>query len=236
MSQEIQLLLIGALMGFVLSIATTSLFENLKNPKLDIVIKPKATIRQYEDQNMPVKKGQFLQLELWNRPPSRVSALINSVVRLRAALSCSGEIQFYHFEDAAPVFEKPMRMRWAGAPDAVLRIIGGDDGYIVDSSRIEDSYFRTIYPERLETIDVAARFDNDDECYGWTTENMFDKYKWRPQHLRLNQGRYYVGVTVRTEGSQKTAFFQLDNTSSMDNFRLLDITEEDRPKLRGKQT
>lgn len=224
--------LIGVFLGGLLSIVTTLLTEYFKIPKLSIVIRENIPMRIY-GKDKPAQQAKFLQVQLWNKPPNKIQRLINKWVKLKAAMHCHGEIQFYHRDDGSPVFQNPMRLRWAGAEDHVFHQTS--DGKLVevwDVSKISSSYWRTCYPEKVETIDVAVRFDNDTQCYGWTTESMLNNPLWRKPHLRLSSGRYLVKIIIRTELKEISEVFKLENTSSIENFRLLVASKEDRNKIK----
>jgi hypothetical protein len=74
--------------------------------------------------------------------------------------------------------------------------------------------------ERPEPLDIAARFDNDTDCFGWNNENYFSNPPWRNPDRVLHGGQYLVKVTVRAAGQRRDGFFVLNNAGTRTNFRL----------------
>jgi hypothetical protein len=75
-------------------------------------------------------------------------------------------------------------------------------------------------PGETQRLDVAARFDAEDECYGWNNESYFSDPIWRNPEWRLNAGRYLVKVTIISAGDKCIGLFRLINDVSRLDFRL----------------
>jgi hypothetical protein len=89
------------------------------------------------------------------------------------ALQCRATITF-HYRDGQKVFDKAMEGRWSGSPEPnplpIVDPSGRQSQIIVDFSRLILESRIEIYPGQDRTLDVAVRFDSDEECYGWNNE------------------------------------------------------------------
>lgn len=144
-------------------------------------------------------------------------------------MQCYGDVQFYHFEDAAPIFSKPMPIRWGGSDEPLMFQLMPDKSaaLVFDYSKYNSSFYRNCFPGIKEPIDVAVRFDDDIDCFGWTSENYFPDKGWRNPAWKLPKARYLVKITVHSSGKTVSAVFQLENTATRKDFRLLLPTEGD---------
>jgi hypothetical protein len=75
-------------------------------------------------------------------------------------------------------------------------------------------------PGEAQRLDVAARFDAEDECYGWNNESYFSDPVWRNPDWRLNSGRYLVRVTIVSTGDKCVGLFRVINDVSRHDFRI----------------
>jgi hypothetical protein len=167
---------------------------------------------------MPAKTGRFLRVKLFNKP------LPGWVVR-EPAVQCKAAIGFHHL-DNQDVFGRIMEGRWVSTPEPVnlssipgITVVGPpmpmfSFGRMTDASRID------VYPGDTEVLDVAARFDNDAECYGWNNEAYFSDPLWRNPNWKLDHGRYIVEVVVRSSGQTCVGRFRLINDVPRNAFRL----------------
>jgi hypothetical protein len=71
-----------------------------------------------------------------------------------------------------------------------------------------------------EKLDIAARFDQDDVCFGWNNEGYFSKPQWRNPKWRLLPGRYIVKVEVISSGEKTMDLYRLCNDVAINDFRL----------------
>ena len=149
-------------------------------------------------------------------------------------MQCHGDIQFYHLEDGAPILSRHMPIRWASS-DEPLTWQALPDNRVVqlfDPSKYNASFHRSCFPGNNELIDVAVKFDEDEDCFGWTSENYLPDKDWRNPEWKLAKGRYLAKVIVHSSGETASAVFQLDNTTARNNFHLAPATEADINKLR----
>ncbi|HVM72289.1 MAG TPA: hypothetical protein VMT91_11060 [Anaerolineales bacterium] len=206
------------LLGAILSIIITIVVEVQRKPKIRMCIS-KPVDSNYVGH--PAQHARFLGIIVENRSLSRVFRWLAR----NAALQSQGLISFFHL-DGQPVFSSPMMGRWSGSPEPVppISIIG--DNLTINQITIAYDITSTphtkmdIHPGRGEKLDIAARFDQDDVCYGWNNEAYFSTPQWRNSKWRLLQGRYLVRVEITSAGEKTTRLFRLCNDVVIDDFRL----------------
>ncbi len=74
------------------------------------------------------------------------------------------------------VFGRAMAIRWGRSPEPVLiQVSLGESTLLMHNPLVPLLQRMDVHPGDTEIINVAARFDNDDECYGWTNDNYFSE-------------------------------------------------------------
>jgi hypothetical protein len=214
--------IINTLLGAVLAILTTIIIEGFRKPKPRIVI---SKIGQAEYSNRPAKRMRSLYLELVNQPlPKGMRWLSRS-----PALQCHGLITFYHL-DGQNVFGRSMQIRWTNLPDPLPLAITIDNKQwsLFDPAKYNHATRVDVYPGESERFNVASRFDDEDDCYGWCNENLYKEPLWRNPDWRLQTGRYLVKVTIISSGDKTSDLFRLVNDGQMSDFRLEPALPTDR--------
>ncbi len=84
-------------------------------------------------------------------------------------------------------------------------------GLLVDPERIMREPRVDIAPGEASELDVAVRFDNESECYGWNMDSYKSTPPWRNPTWRLAAGRYLVRVQVFSGDQSCTGLFRLIN-------------------------
>lgn len=218
------------ILGAVLSILITIWIEYLRKPKLRF---QKTNISDQDYTKYPEKRpanvARFLSVEIENRP---LSWLVRWLSR-NAALQCHGEINFYHL-DGQNVFGRAMVARWSGTiePVPMIRIAG--DANTIYISNIGSNLSTTrkdLYPGESSSLDIAARFDDDDACYGWNDDAYFSDPSWRNPKWKLLPGRYLVKVELTSAGDKATNYYRLINDTDVTSFRLEPIQSDDIKKI-----
>jgi hypothetical protein len=226
-------LLVGAILGTIFSIITTIWIEVQRKPKLSIKIAP-PNDSNYSERH-PAQRARFLGVLVENKALSWGVRWLSR----NAASQSSAQITFYHL-DAQKVFSGPMVGRWSGSPEPVPPIsISGErvtiENIVVSYDLSTSSTLKKdIYPGEIEKLDIAARFDNDNDCFGWNNEAYFSDPQWRNPKWRIPSGRYLVLVQVTTSGEKTTELFRLSNDVSIDDFRLEKATSKDLELIIGK--
>ncbi|MCL5961247.1 MAG: hypothetical protein M1358_18390 [Chloroflexi bacterium] len=206
---------IGIILGGIITILTTISVENLRKRRLALQIGSPADGNY---QNRPARKARFLHVKVLNKSlPWWAKWMSRS-----AAIQCHGTISFHHLDDGQDVFGRAMAIRWSGSPEPVPSIINidGRQGFLIDPSRFAIEQRWDIFPGESTDIDVASRFDDEEECYGWSNENYLIEPQWRNPRWKLSRGRYLVKITVVSAGERCTEVFRLINDVPQDAFRL----------------
>jgi hypothetical protein len=147
----------------------------------------------------------------------------------QAAIQCHGTITFHHL-DGQNIFGRAMSVRWSGSPEPtpIYLEIEGKRIAIIDPTKFTLVSRTDVYPGEAEVLDVAARFDNENDCYGWSNENYFSNPIWRNPNWKLPQGRYLVNVTVVSSGEKCAGIFRLINDVPQQDFRIEPAQKNDK--------
>ncbi len=126
-----------------------------------------------------------------------------------------------------------MPIRWANSPQPIANQICDLEGnprfYIQDFVRAATASRVDVYPGEEQLLDVAARFDDESDCYGWNDESYL--HLWRNPNWKLPTGRYLVKVVVTSSGQKCVAALRLINDVALrTDFRLLPVSAGD-PKV-----
>lgn len=225
-------LFVGALLGTVFSILTTIWIEVQRKPKLSLKIAPPSD-NEYSEQH-PAQRARFLGVLVENHALSKGVRWLSR----NAATQSTAQITFYHL-DGQKVFGNPMAGRWSGSPEPVPPVAISGERVVIENLILSfdlsagSALKRDIHPGDIEKLDIATRFDSDDDCYGWNNEGYFSEPKWRNPKWRLHPGRYLVLVEVSTSGEKTTGLFRLSNDVSINDFRLEEAKPQDFSVIEG---
>jgi hypothetical protein len=219
---------VDIVVGGVITIIVTMGVEYFRRPSLELAIEaPPADFKNRV--NCPARDSRHLRLILRNRP---LPKFLHWMLR-GAALQCRGEISFHHI-DGQDIFGRRMAVRWASSPQPVasqITDLQGKPQYILqDSARTSIESRMDVYPGEEEIFDVAARFDDEPDCYGWNNDAYF--FEWRNPYWKLERGRYLVKVKIVSSGQKCVGIFRLLNELSCNEFRLESSTTQDRATIR----
>lgn len=222
---------LGAFLGAVLSILASIAIEYQRKPKLQITIETPPLDR--ENLPSPVVHSRFLRVWVTNQPMPEVLRWLGRSV----AYQCTGDIQFHHLDDGAAIFSRAMPVRWSASdePFSYHVLANGTVAQIFDAAKYNAAFRRDCFPGRPELVDVVARYDNDEECYGWSNESYLPDKNWpRNPEFRLPKGRYLVNVTIYSSGDRISQVFVLENSVGREHFRLLPASEEETARVRSQ--
>jgi hypothetical protein len=219
--------IVSILIGAILTIWATIEIEKTKKPILEMEI-VNHDIVDYSNSidPKPACKAKFLYVALKNETLKWPwKWLLRS-----AALQSHGTIKFYHLEDGTSVFSEPMPLRFSALPAPEVQAIDLGDriATVYDLMKINLNGRYDVYPGDVRTINIVARFDKDEDCYGWTHENMISEPRWRTPKWRMPKGRYLVKVQVLSSGETCEEIFRLINDVSIENFRLMPALPTDK--------
>lgn len=208
------LTIFGVVLGAIIAILVTIALEILRKPNLCFEIIPP---KDMEFNNQPANRMRAVCLKLVNSALPKWARWMSR----NPALQCHGNITFHHL-DGQNIFGRSMVVRWAGAPEPnPLRIqIGNLEGSVFDPVRITQMQKMDIYPGESAEIDIAARFDDEPECYGWSNDSYFSNPPWRTVEWCLPPNRYIVKVTIFSSGETFSKNFRLINDVGQQDFRI----------------
>ena len=205
----------GAFLGAFFSLIASIYIEYQRRPKLSFVIEE--TPCEIKDRG-GVKDARFLRVKLLNAPIDRMFKWLGR----EAAIQCRGQIEFCHLDDKKPIFSRPMPIRWSSSEEPITTQLGENNVPVkmFDSTKYNEAFLRNCYPGTPELIDIAARFDAESDCYGWSNETYLPSKGWRNPEWKLEKGRYIVRVTVNSVGQIAVGEFKLENSAGRADFRL----------------
>jgi len=123
-----------------------------------------------------------------------------------------------------------MPTRWSTSiePTPLQIIIGQQQGILIDQARLTPDSRVDIYPGEKSDLGVAARFDTDADCFGWSNLSYFSSPLWRNPDFKLGPGRYLVNINVTSASQQVTKLVRLINDVPRSDFRLEEAQPGDR--------
>ncbi len=220
---------ISIILGGLITIIVTMLVESYRRPKLSLSMEDPPLDVPYPP-GRPAQRARYLRVILRNKALPRGLRWMQR----SAALQCRGEITFHHLNDGQNIFDRSMPVRWVKGPEPVAPTIidmttQQPEAFILDLSRNYDVRM-DVYPGEEEMLDVAVRFDNETDCYGWNNEGYANN--WRTPRWQLGSNRFLVKIVITSSGQKCIGVMRLVNdVASRMDFRLLEATKEDRAKL-----
>jgi hypothetical protein len=218
-------LIIGAIIGILGSIGTAMFVEYMRRPKLKFAIETPPLEVTYAA-GFPANVMRTLRVKLYNDPlPGWARWMLRG-----PALQCRAIITFHELNDGQNIFGRAMGGRWASSPEPVpISFVTprGERFQMFDPARFTLESRIDIYPGEQEILDIASRFDNDQECYDGNNEAYFSAPPWRNPNWRLPSGRYLVSAVITSSGQKSAGCFRLMNNLSRADFRLELATRSD---------
>lgn len=209
---------LGALASTFFSIIFVFWIQKKQHPVLKVSIEQPTLELNYEP-GRPAKKHKATRLVVENMS---LGAGWGAWLFRNAAENCRATITFHHINDGQNYFGSGMTGRWARSPQPIPLTgeVGGTSFLIWDTERLTTESKTDIHPGERTELDIAARFDNDQEAYGWNNEAYFCNPPWRTPHWRVPQGRYIVKVVILASSVECVRVFRLCNEGGIENFRL----------------
>jgi hypothetical protein len=193
-------ILVDFLVAFLASIPALFValfFDRLRLPKLKVVTGEDANAdNTYSAPSAHAnERWKFFRVRVINQP----FPLLFRWIPRYAAENCRAKVQFAKIGDEQKSFS--MLSRWSSTPelphitnDAIVKILHPDPV--------------TIPVNESELMDIATKYENEKEAYGWNNESYFNN--WRTPTYKLERGKYRVRVTVSTQnGSSFIGDFEL---------------------------
>lgn len=221
-------MIISAFLGAVISFFLSIPIENQRKPKLTLSIDDFSFDDHLQDK--PAKVIKVLRVKLTNR---KVKKYFSFWLKREAAINTNATIQLLHYEDFAPLFTNPVHARWPRSDEPISPQFHPETKKLVllfDLAKYNAVMTRNIYPGTEEPIDVIARYDDEEDCYIWNNDIYYKG--WRNKEVKIPKGRYFVIISIYTSGEQTTGYFKLENSLSINDFRLQHISKEEEKRIK----
>ena len=166
----------------------------------------------------------FLEIENW----AFVTPFFRWMPRT-PAVQCHGTIEFYEL-DSLKRFMSPMPVKWPGKSLQTVPLLKVNDQTFLAIDPSDNFTVGNIYPGEKQKICIAARFVEDEDCYGWTWETE-DK-KWPNPDFKLKHKNYIAKIILKTSTEKFTEFVRIINEVPFNEFRLEKILESDKKTIR----
>jgi hypothetical protein len=207
-------------LGAVISGFVAVLLDWLKRPKLRISIdESRLTLRTVDAdgsilENYAAVRVVIANTRRWPRWWPRQTLIRTSAL-----------ITFHDAQTGADLFNRKMRGRWASLPQPEVVVLVGEKKMLWPDPALIASVPEIDIPwGEMEPLDIAARFQDDSDAYGWSNDSYYDQQKrYRAERWRLPSDRCLVRVVVQGSGERCTTVFRLVNPNEGD-LRLLPAT------------
>lgn len=105
------------------------------------------------------------------------------------ALQCRGTVTFHNI-DGESFFASEMPLRFSRSPQPlpIQIFLGGAHGILVDPLRLTADSRVDVYPGETTPLGIAVKFDEEDECYGWSNLSYVSDPPWRHPDWKLTKG------------------------------------------------
>jgi len=209
--------IIGLLLGILGSLIVAMFVEWKRKPQLSVSILRPEEVPLYSDRK---KIGTLIALRVRVSNDSLPFALC--WMQRQSARDCRATVHFLR-EDKTPFIDRSMPGRWAGSVEpvplqGVIRS-SGETIEIHDIARLNADSRIHIPAGETESLDIAVRFPEETNAFGWTNESYRHDGNRHPG-FTLPKGRYVVDILVQSEGVKKQEHFRLENDHTTKEFRL----------------
>ena len=194
------------LLGFLLGLVSALCLERNRKPKLSLSVLPA------RDHSNPTR-FRTVAVVLKNAKPNKV---VSWFTHREGAIGVSAKVRFL-CEDGRGYFSQSMPGRWANSPQPPEVALANGKLSPYALSRLD---YCEVLPGVDEQIDVAIRFESEDECYGFTNMSYFQRPWGKHNEFKMSQGRYLVEVRVSHTGGEIVGRFLLRNDGPNSEFKL----------------
>ena len=215
----------GALLSTIFSIVFVLWTQRIQLPRLSARIESPTLELNYPD-SRPARIHRASRLIIQN---GRMPFLLRFVLSRSAAQNCRAHITFHNIADGTRFFSGAMTGRWAHTPQPIpMQGMLGEQVFLLwDTQRLTTDSVTDIPSGENVLLDIAARFDEEMEAYGWNNEAYFSPTLWRARHWMIPQGRYIIRVQIIAANTEHITYYRLLNEGARTNFRLEPATDED---------
>lgn len=193
----------GGFLGAIIAL----LFQNNTLAKLEITASEEANDEKVYPLGFVVPgKWKFFRVKVENKP---VNKKLRWLFKRQPAQQVNASITITQLD-------KTMRGRWAGT----LELPEENPLNRIRLANFPDPV--TINPGYSEILDVFAKFESDEEAYGWNNKAYFNK--WRTPDYKMIPGNYEIIVEVTSEnGAYCKRVFKAHIASTINNTYLTKV-------------
>lgn len=210
-------LIAGLFLGVLGSLIVAMFVEWMRKPRLTISILPPENVALY---GVGAVTRLFVSLKV--RVSNESLPFAFCWMQRQSARDCRATVHFLR-EDKTPFIDRPMPGRWAGSvePVPIQCVIrsSGETIEIHDIAQLNADSRIHIPAGETEILDVAVRFPEETNAFGWTNESYRHDGNRHPG-FTLPKGRYVVDILVQSEGVKRQECFRLENDHTTKEFRL----------------
>jgi len=204
------------LFGVLSSFLVVLFVESKKRPRLFLTAEAPQDASYGPDR--PAQKTRFVRVVASNQ---QLPWYLRWMTR-ESAMHCRAEIRFRSSDGTDP-FSGAMQGRWANNPQPVpaVALLGNTPLQIWDPNIWQLAGLGINIPAgEKEELDIAARFDDDEDAFAWSNASYDPSTPWRNPKCKLRKDRYTISVTIRSGGQKWTGEYELDNQGSREEMRL----------------
>lgn len=213
-----------SLLATVVGILIVLALERQRRPRLTMKIGK--TYELPENDLGGRKQCRWPHVEVHNR---KIPRWLSWVFDGDPAFACRAWIAFYPSTGDGRIFHEEMAARWSEADQPRIVQIPGPTG-VVGAAVEAVQHAIDIPTGECMTIAPVYRAKVHDACYGWNNESYL--YGFEHPSWQLDKGRYMARIRVLTGGREFVDVFRVVNDASFNDFRLEDIDEDTKRKLR----
>jgi hypothetical protein len=226
---------IAIICGGLLNMAAAVWAEHRRRARLTVHVEPQPLdtyLAQLFDATAVPQSFRSLRVVVSNDPQGWLDRWMAS-----PALQCRAVITFHDVSDGKEMFGRSMQGRWAGSPQptsipVVNRTTQAVDFFILDPGKMVVESRIDIYPGFSEPLDIAVRFQGDEDCYGWNNETYFKQPVGKNPDWKLGHNRFLVKVVVTSLGQRCEGVFRLINNVPQSSFRLEEADDSEIAKVK----
>lgn len=210
-------IVLPVILGVVSSFSVALFVESEKRPRLKMRAEDRQDVRYDPPPVRPARTASFVRVVVTNE---KLPWYLGLMTR-ESAMDCRAEIIF-SLADGTEFSSGPMPGRWANTPQPVpLEGKLGDIQFQMWDPNVWHvaGLGISIPPGESESLDIAARFDDEPEAFGWNNSSYLPPL-WRNPAWKLPRGSYKVNVTVRSAGQKWTNEFELNHEIDRQSLQL----------------
>jgi hypothetical protein len=205
LNDNLRLAIFSAALSAALGMLVVIWFEWMKRPKLRI------TIAEPWDGNLANSIVRTVRISVENVSPL---AVVRWFIARQPAFAAYALIDFFRLDGTA-AFASSMTARWVGSPQPPQLAHNN----VIYPDALEILRYRDVHLNRVESMDLATKFDNDTDCFGFTNTSYFHP-DFKDPDWRLPQERYRIRVSLYSGSNSTGKTFILRNDLPRPDFCL----------------